>query len=259
MPAESLDISDILQVHVEPGDWSGAVLADIQRLLADAGSHINRELRVPVFSIVSVRLAPITDFVPRHLIQCYRPGFSKVQITATGTYWCQYVYQFMHEYCHVMIEPRFPRGGCNQWFEEAICEMSALFTLRRMSERWPTSPPYAHWSPYADSLAEYAHEKLEYIERTLPSSSEISEWFSGQEEALREHPYLRESNAVIARQLLPIFEAHPVAWNTVPQLPAGQHPSKDSPTYDYLRSWRSAVDPQDRHVVDQVMRCLAML
>ena len=118
----------------------------------------------------------------------------------------------MHEYCHVMIEPRFPRGGCNQWFEEAICEMSALFTLRRMSERWPTSPPYAHWSPYADSLAEYAHEKLEYIERTLPSSSEISEWFSGQEEALREHPYLRESNAVIARQLLPIFEAHPVAW-----------------------------------------------
>ena len=246
------------EVCVEPNDWGGARIVDIERLLADAASHINRELRQIDTGTINVRLAPSTDFTPRHLVQCYLPGSSTVQITATGTFWCQYVYQFTHEFCHVIIEPRQPSAGPNHWFEEATCEMASVFTLRRMSERWRTDPPYDRWASYSSALAEYAHEMLSAPERTLPSDMRLSEWFAAHDGALRDDPYSRDNTAVVAYQLLPIFEARPGAWNAVQRLPAGQHAATDSPTYDYLRFWRSVVEPRDKHVVDQVMQLLGV-
>ena len=246
------------KVRVEPNDWGGARIVDIERLLTDAASHINRELRQIDTEIVNVRLAPSTDFTPRHLIQCYRPGSSTVQITATGTFWSQYVYQFIHEFCHVIIEPIQPSSGPNHWFEEAICEASSLFTLRRMAERWKTDPPYENWASYSSALAEYAHGRLSAPQRALPSTMSLPEWLAEHEDALRSDPYGRDRNAVVGYQLLPILEARPGAWNAVQRLPAGQHAATNSPTCDYLRSWRSVVDPRDRHVVDQVMQLLGV-
>ena len=251
-------MDDVLQVCVEPNDWGAARVVDIERLLADAVSHINWELRKPVAGTINVRLAPESDFTPRHLIQHYSPGSSTIQITATGTYWSQYAYQFTHEFCHVMIEPTQPSSGPNHWFEEAICEAASVFTLCRMSKRWKTDPAYENWTSYSSSLAKYAHGRLTAPERALPSDMRLSGWFAVHQDALRSDPYIRDHNAVVAYQLLPIFEARPASWNAIQRLPAGQHPATNSPTRDYLRSWRSVVDPHDRHVVDQVMQSFGM-
>ena len=137
--------------------------------------------------------------------------------------------------------------------------MASVFTLRRMSEGWKANPPYENWSPHSASLAKYAQNMLTAPERALPSDTSLPVWLTDRENALRNDPYMRDTNAVVAYRLLPIFEVHASAWNTIQRLPAGQHPEKHSPTRAYLRSWRSAVDPSDGHVVDQVMQLLGML
>ena len=250
---------DALSVRVAPDGWDGACPVDIEQLLEDAASHINRELRNPVTGTVSVRSAPSTDRVPRTLIQYSKPGFSAVQLTATERHWSQYAYQFAHEFCHLVIDPHRGEGGSTQWFEEALCELASVFVLRRMAERWPTQPPYPNWASYAPSLVEYARQRLDKPEHDLPSDVSLADWFLANEGSLHQDPYQRDKNAVIAYNMLPIFEAFPEGWNAVQRLPADMHPLTDSSTRAYLEMWHAAADPLDRHIVDEVMQFLGVL
>ena len=248
----------MLRVRAEPDGWGDAQPIDIERLLEDTASHLNRELRNPVTGTISVQSAPATDREPRLLIQYSRPGFYCVQLTAIDRHWAQYAYQFAHEFCHLVIDPYRGEGSSTQWFEEAACELASVFVLRRMAERWPTQPPYPNWASYSPSLAEYARQRLDKTERSLPSDVSFADWFSADEGSLRQDPYQRDKNAVIAYTMLPIFEAFPEGWNAIQRLPAGQQATTDSPTRAYLQSWRAAVDPRDTHVVDEVMQLLGM-
>ena len=87
----------------------------------------------------------------------------------------------------------------------------------------------------------------------------LADWFSAHEDSLRQYPYKRDKNAVVAYNMLPIFEAFPEGWNAIQRLPAGQLSTTDSSTRTYLRSWRAAVNSRDQHVVDLVMQLLGML
>ena len=262
-------MSDVLQVHVETNDWGEAPSVDIELLLTNAASHLNRELWNPVAGTINVRRAPLTDHSPRTLIGESRPGSYVVQLTAKDRLWSQYAFQFVHEFCHVLIDPFSWHPGPNSWFEESVCELASVFVLRRMSEQWTTDPPYRNWSSYSSSLVDYANQRLSAPQRTLPDSICLSEWLSANEGDLRQGPELaaaeqwaterRDKMAVIAYALLPLFEKQPEAWNAVQRLPRGQHPARDNPTRDYLRSWRSAVAPRDEHVVDQVGQLLGIL
>ena len=249
----------MLRVRAEPDGWGNAQPIDIERLLEDTASHLNRELRNPVTGTISVRSAPATDREPRLLIQYSRPGFYCVQLTAIDRHWCQYAYQFAHEFCHIVIDPYRGESPSTQWLEEAVCELASVFVLRRMAERWLTQPPYPNWASYSSPLAEYARQRLDEPERSLPSDVSLADWFSANEGALRQDPYQRDQNALIAYNMVPIFETLPESWNAIQRLPADQHPTTDSPTRAHLQSWRAAVDPRDRHVVDQVMQLLAVL
>ena len=181
-----------------------------------------------------------------------------MQLTATDRRWSQYAYQFAHEFCHVMIDPYHGERGSNQWFEEALCEMASVFVLRRMSERWRATPPYPNWSSYSSSIADYVNARLTNPDHALPSGESMTEWFAANEDTLRQDPYQRNKNAVVAYSLLSIFEEHPSAWNAVQHLPVGQYPIHDITTLDHLRSWRSSVDSGDRQIVDQVMQLFGM-
>ena len=259
----------MLQVHVEPSDWGDARPLNIARLLDNVASHINRELRDPVAGTINVRRAPSTVYLPQTLIGESRPGSYVVQLATKDRSWSQYAFQFAHEFCHVVINP-FSWCPCsNTWFEETVCELASVFVLRRMSERWTTDPPYPEWSSYSPALADYANQRLSAPQRTLPDGMPLSDWLSANEAGFRQGPERgatqqwdterRDKMAVVAYSILPLFEKKPAAWNAVQQLPAGQHPTRDSPTRDYLRSWCSAADPRDKHVVDQVMQLLGMV
>ena len=130
--------------------------SDIQVLLEDTASHLNRFLRSPFVGNIEVVPSPPSDPTPR---VPYRPnpdGPFSVQFTARCRSWSQFSFQFAHEFCHILSDYELLRDNPNQWFHEAICEVASVFTLRRMAETWTSYPPFRKWSGYADSLAEYA-------------------------------------------------------------------------------------------------------
>ena len=215
----------MLQVCVEPNGWGDARPVDIARLLTDAASHINRELRNPVVGTINVLSAPATDHTPRTLVQYSRPGSYSVQLTATERCWSQYAFQFSHEFCHVMIDPHRSEGGsgANQWLDEAVCEVASMFVLRRMAKRWAVDPPYPNWSSYAVSITEYVNERMDKPEHTMPSGVSLHEWFLSNEETLRRDPHQRDKNAVVAYNWLPIFEIYPALWNAARCLPGMEY------------------------------------
>ena len=237
-----------MNLTVAPYGWDTALPVDVQVLLEDTASHLNRLMRDPFVGTVVVVPAPCDDFNP---MTHYRPSPNDpffIQLTARDKKWSQFAYQFSHELCHVMSGYERLRGSRNNWFHEALCELSSVFTLRRMAERWPSSPPYPNWSDYAGQLASYAENYLSKEERRLPVGMTLSPWLLSQEGSLRQDRYQRDKNAVVAYTLLPIFESEPAGWNAIRRLP-----NSSAMFEDYLREWHSLVEPLDRPFVKRIL------
>ena len=252
-----------MQITVAQCDWGEARLPDIEALLTDVACHIARLLREPLAGTITVRLAPSDDWTPR---THYRPSTGDpffIQLTARGRKWDKFAYQFSHELCHVLSDYEHLRDNPNNWFHEAICELASVFTLRRMAEKWPTSPPYPNWAGYAESLASYADGELSREERQLPGSMALPTWLLLEEEALRRDTAaalasntrisdeLRHKYAIVAYSLLPIFESETAGWNAVRRLPNSSAMLKD-----YLRYWCSQVESVDKPFVNRIIQIL---
>ena len=228
--------------------WGHAQSSDVGVLLENTASHLNRYLRSPFAGTIVVVSAPPGDPVPRTHIRPSRSGPIVIQLTAQDTYWAQFAFQFSHEFCHILSGYERLENNPNNWFHEALCELASVFTLRRMAETWPASPPFQDWSDYAHSLADYAVERISRKEFQLPQGETIRSWLRAREGRLREDPYQRHLNAVVAYSLLPLFESDPTGWNAIRGLPASA-----SRLHTYLHEWTSSVHPQDRDFAESIL------
>ena len=238
-----------IRIEVARCDWGGARFSDIDALLTDVASHITELLRGKVTGTIVVMPTASADDDPKIL---YRPSSQAsftILLSARGRYWAKFAYQFSHELCHVLSDYEHLQGNPNNWLHETICEVSSLFTLRRMARKWPTSAPYTNWADYAESLASYAGGRISGEERLLPSGTTLAKWLASEEASLRRNPYQREKNAVVANLFLPIFESEPVGWNAIRTLP-----SSSSMLKEYLREWHSVVEPLDRAFVERIIQ-----
>ena len=237
-----------LRLRVVSSNWGDASSQSIEVLLTDVVSHLTRLFRESPTGIIVVAPTPTTEDDP---ITRYRPSPQSpftILLSARDDYWCQFVYQFSHELCHVLSDYERLGEGPNGWFHEAICESASVFTLRRMAERWRTCPPYPGRTDYAESLACYADSYLSREERRLPAGTTLSDWLLSEEESLRQDRYQRDKNAVLAYTLVPIFESEPAGWNAIRRLP-----NSSALFEDYLREWHSLVEPLDRPFVKRIL------
>lgn len=69
-----------------------------------------------------------------------------------GRVWAQVAFQFAHEFCHVIADPKTMPWDRFLWIEEAICEAASLFALRCMAKTWAVAPPYPNWQDYSVKL-----------------------------------------------------------------------------------------------------------
>ena len=235
-------------ITVSPYGWGTALPINVQVLLEDTASHLNRLMRDPFAGTAIVVPAPGDDFTPRTHDRLSRNDPFFIQLTARDRKWVQFTYQFSHELCHILSGYERLRGSRNNWFHEAICELASVFTLRRMAEGWPSSPPYPNWADYARELAGYAEKYLSCEERRLPIGMTLSTWLRSEEESLRQDRYQRDKNAVVAYSLLPIFETEPVGWNAIRRLPDSSAMFKD-----YLLEWQSQVESLDNPFVERIV------
>ena len=84
-----------------------------------------------------------------------------ILLNTQDDYWCQWLYQFAHEYCHHLINgPMILSFEGQIWFEEMICEASSLYNLTVLAEKWAKSscPDIEH--NYASHLRTYVWNEI---------------------------------------------------------------------------------------------------
>ena len=239
-----------MKVDVYPFGWGDVQPVDIEAVLSDVIHHLTNPLRAEAIGTITVFPAPHGS-EPMTFYRSSPDAAFRVQLTARDRHWSQYAFQFAHECCHVLTPYEKLKNNPNNWFHESICEVASLFTLRRMAETWRTNPPYPNWKDYADSLAGYAHERLCREGAQLPQGATPAAWLLSNEDSLREDPYQRDKNSIVAHVLLPIFERNPQCWNAVLHLP-----STAPRMGGYLIDWQAEVEPQERGIVSRLSEVL---
>lgn len=178
-----------------------------------------------------------------------------IEMAIRGPKWNQLVYQFAHEFCHVLANFRRPKVHPMAWFEESLCETSSLFALRAVARTWREAPPDGEEASYADHLSPYASDLLAKHEHQLPASEAFAEWLPRLLPSLEKDPVRRADNTIIASHLLPIFEADPEAWRAVRYLNLWSA-KKDVPLDKYFDTWRSVTPVQHHAAVTRIEHCL---
>ena len=204
------------------GTFGDAGEADIQAVLKSAAESIWKHCpattwEVPGFFVFHREESPIT------LFDHTKDGRISIGLTTKGKYWAQFAYQFSHEFCHALAghsndwrKPWLLDKKANHWLEESLCETASLFALRAMGKSWESQAPYPNWKGYGKSLAGYAAERIQSTRDTLAPGYSFTTWFRQNEAAMRANPTLRDKNNVVALELLPLFEATPAGWESIP-------------------------------------------
>lgn len=154
---------------------------------------------------------------------CAKDGDNlNVYLNVKDNYWCQWVYQFAHEYCHCLINGSLSGNWSPMlWFEETLCELSSMYNLYRMvgfcEERGLKN--------YSSSVQEYLNNLLTKSDNVFKLSNEGG-WYQGYKELLSTEHYNRELYNAIAVLMYPHFIENPRLWRII--LNIGD-----------IRSWRS--------------------
>ena len=120
---------------VANGNWGATSLAAVRAVLGSAYDILTNAFGTGPDAPVRVAR---WDQGPRTLHD-NRPY--EIRLNARDRYWCQYVYQFSHELCHVMVGFDHYKVHRHKWFEETLCELASLFVLYRLAAVWDEAPP----------------------------------------------------------------------------------------------------------------------
>lgn len=237
-----------LSIRVMGDDWGDANTGDIRMVLESVAGELWKNFpdrRLHPIIVQRGRLSPIT------LYRRGPGGEYLVKLTPKGRYWCQFAYQFAHEFCHILANYSHETPVANKWFEESLCEMASIYVLRRMAVTWKTSPPHPCWKSYASAIREYADD-LRKAEDKLPRGKTLAVWYKENSGVLRKSPCMRARNRIVANSLLGLFEANPEHWVAVGYLNSGR-PASDS-FQDHLSNWYRQTPAGHRKIVASIIK-----
>ncbi len=241
-----------LVIRVADGGWGDAKPEEIETLLyavaAEMLSHFPGRRIDPVI-VSHTRNAPIV------LYEKAPGGEYQVYLAAKDRRWAEFVYEFSHELCHIVANYEHhapPHNTRHQWFEEALCETASLYTLKRFSATWSESPPRPEWVAYAPSMHRYTERMVNEPHRRLPEHSTLADWLRRNAHVLRDNPYLRDRNEVVANQLLPILEGNPESWEAIGFLNL-EVPDDEGSFRDYLYRWYQRVPLQHKQFLRRTL------
>lgn len=175
-----------------------------------------------------------------------------MKLDTQDLYWCQYVYQFGHEFCHILSGFDDDWKG-NLWFEESLCETASLYLLRRLATAWAKKAPYENWRDYAPRFAEYAQDVMD--RRVNLPDSQMAGFYQRHKDDLEKNPTDRELNGTLSLFLLRQIETAPALWESITWLNSA--PSQKGETLAaYFLKWRNAAPTRCRGFVETIARKL---
>ena len=229
-----MDRTAEFRLIVESGNWGATSRTAMRAVLTSAAGVLLEAFGTPPDAPVRVAR---WDQAPR-VFHDMRPY--EIRISARDTYWCQYVYQFSHELCHVMTGFDRFKGHRHKWFEESLCQLAALFVLHRLAEVWAEEPPPHIYgaSEFAPNHATYA-EGMEENYRVSPGIA-LPGWLAANIGTLEADPLRRDLDGAVAVALLDHFRRDPTLWRDCLSLNRWD-PSADTTFSDYLESWTTCL------------------
>ena len=174
-------------------------------------------------------------------------GDYEVWISARNDHRGQQVYQFSHEYAHILANCLGdPESNHQQWFEESVCVLASIYTLKRLK--------------YYSYLNDHVHKRLNPKEKNI-DDIDLLKWYkcnkrclealSSWEQTDSTNPY--ERPYIVSMKLMDIFESHPDdAWNTVRYMNKCP-PEKNANFSSYLNAWHRCTPSKHQHIVESIM------
>ncbi len=240
---------------VEPDGFGDAGPADIVAVTRSAAGELWRHCGATRFRL-GFRLRHNPQF-PITLFDHSVDGRIVIGLNVKGTFWAQFAYQFAHEFAHALMDHSNDwtklwreTKHANQWLAESLCETASLFSLRAMAKTWETKAPYPNWTSFAPHLASYAKERMEAPGHQLPEGKNFAAWFRESEPAQR-LGWTRERNTIIAKELLPLFEAEPAGWDCLSSAHRCRR-DREMTLADFLGQWRANAAPPQRAFVGKL-------
>lgn len=242
----------VYQLAVRPG-WHEAHAATIERVVRSACDELMQYFPERQFRPKAVAFRQQGG--PQVVYEGGPRGWHTTDVillTARSRFWCQYIYQFAHEHCHILHNADLPYPHEADWFNECLSEMASFFVLRALSERWRHDPPFPGWESFAPELHNYVEPMLQ--EAALPKGVALADWYATHKDALRADPVNRELNAVAARSLLPWFEEQPAHWEALTWLHHRRAHLRERPlTFaEVLAEWEHHCPPRHKGLVRRV-------
>jgi hypothetical protein len=237
-----------LRLRVAADGWGGAPVEEVEAVLRSAANVLWKffpQRKVEPILVLRGRDGPIVHY-QRNVL-----GEIVMKLDTADRLWCQYVYQFSHEFCHVLSGFDDDPWKRNNWFEETLCEVASLFVLRRLADVWMETPPFSQGKAYAPEFRRYAEGVMD--SRTQIGKGHLGDYYRQNRKTLEVDARDRTLNGSMAVSLLPLLEGAPETWEAVSWL--NHTPSLEGESFpDYLDKWRLAVPVRHRLFVEEIMR-----
>lgn len=179
----------------------------VRALLSMVDENLMVALEKPLFSTCQCVVVPTED-VP----MCAKVGEQHyIFLITKDNYWCQWVYQFAHEYCHHLIDGTLSGEWSDMlWFEETICELSSLYNLNKMIRFCLINGLQL----YAPSVHNYLNNLLTKNKNTYCLRADGG-WFRQYETSLKVKWYKRDLYNAMAVLMFPLFIENPHLWKII--------------------------------------------
>jgi tripartite-type tricarboxylate transporter receptor subunit TctC/ABC-type nitrate/sulfonate/bicarbonate transport system substrate-binding protein len=240
-----------LSLQVEPLGWGGGDAQKIGAVLEAVAQELLS--RFPGRPLAPIRVSRSMQ-APMALYERGPAGEYRIELTASGVDAGPYVYEFAHEFCHVLSNyERHPHHAItrnHQWFEEALCEVASLYTLKTLAAAWRSAAPSPELAAAAPQLHAIAERFQRESHRKLPPGMTLAAWFRQSTGVLGRSAYDRDRNEVVANLLLPLFEENPELWEAIGFL------NLDAPGasfQQYLQTWLDNAPPRYQDVIRYAM------
>ena len=251
-PAIRAPQANLVSITVDPNDWGGGDPLAIGVVLHEVAAELlSRSSRCQALAPIRVSRSigwPVTLF-DRGPVGEYR-----IELSASGGAPGPYIYEFAHEFCHVMSNfERHRHAGAKrsqQWFEEAVCEVASLYALKALASRWRRDAPSQELAAAAPGLMEIARRFQQERHRRLLPGTTLASWYRAVGSQLDSNAYDRDRNEIVANLMLPLFEENPDLWGAIAFLNLDMH---GTTFQQYLQSWLDKASPRYKDVIRYTM------
>ena len=204
-----------------------------------------REILAPVERL----LVQYFGKTPGHVIEVYaRPQGPRVELegnvqriglSAGGRDYMRQVYQFAHEYTHVLTNWQDSKTRRYKWLEETLCELASLQVLTQFAALLPFGGYTAQqWLDYVNVVIN-DHTATRFQRYKIGQTTPPRTWYPKHRQQLASNSLIRELNGGIAFALLAQFIDRPSLWRAAGILNQWDT-AKDRDIRRYLDSWTLA-------------------